>query len=126
MPSTRLNVTEQPLVIDLGLYRVTVELYLTHDGFRLAAEAADGDITDLAMSAYGGLCMNLLEPSGKLLVGLFDKNPGTLAHELYHACMYILDYVGVEVHVGNDEAGAYLMGYLYEKAAEHVSKVSKV
>lgn len=124
MPSTRLNVTEQPLVIDLGLYNCTVELYLTQYGLVAGVEAAGCVMEDIPEGSCGGLCLNLLAGHRKVLVALLDSDPGTLAHELYHATWMILDYTGVKVDGQNDEAGAYLIGYLYSKAAEHVSKAA--
>ncbi len=37
---------------------------------------------------------------------------GMITHELLHACFFILDYVGVDYNVNNQEPFTYLMEYL--------------
>lgn len=53
--------------------------------------------------------------SGKILVQLPvipKKGSETLAHEIVHAAMFVLDRAGVKIDADNDEALAYLVGYL--------------
>jgi hypothetical protein len=42
-------------------------------------------------------------------------NYNTLVHELFHATDFMLDYRGLKLVNGSDEAYAYLIGYLMEK-----------
>lgn len=42
----------------------------------------------------------------------------TLVHELFHATDFILDYKGLKLVDGSDEAYCYLIGYLMEKTME--------
>lgn len=61
--------------------------------------------------------------NGNVMVRLYDelKTPydyNTLAHELLHATDFILDFRGLSLVDGSDEAYAYLIGYLMEKTME--------
>lgn len=60
---------------------------------------------------------------GNVIVRLYSdlKTPtdyNTLVHELFHATDFILDYRGLTLVDGSDEAYAYLIGYLTEKIME--------
>lgn len=53
--------------------------------------------------------------NGTDLIMGFEKNlinQGTIAHECLHATFYILDYVGMSLDAGSEEAYTYLLGYL--------------
>lgn len=61
--------------------------------------------------------------SGNVIVRIYDelKSPrefNTLVHELLHATDFILDFRGLSLVDGSDEAYAYLIGYLMEKIME--------
>jgi hypothetical protein len=45
-------------------------------------------------------------------------NYNTLVHELFHATDFMLDYRGLKLVDGSDEAYSYLIGYLMEKTME--------
>lgn len=42
----------------------------------------------------------------------------TLVHELFHATDFVLDYRGLKLVDGSDEAYSYLIGYMMEKVME--------
>ena len=46
------------------------------------------------------------------------RDYNTLVHELLHATDFILDYRGLKLVDGSDEAYTYLIGYLMEKTME--------
>lgn len=46
------------------------------------------------------------------------KDYNTLVHELLHATDFILDFRGLRLVDGSDEAYTYLIGYLMEKTME--------
>ena len=46
------------------------------------------------------------------------KDYNTLVHELFHAMDFILDFRGLRLVEGSDEAYSYLIGYLMEKTME--------
>lgn len=47
---------------------------------------------------------------------------GYLAHEIFHAVSYIAYYVGIGFCDESEEAIAYLIGYITEKALENIEK----
>ena len=60
---------------------------------------------------------------GNVMVRVYDelKTPlqyNTLVHELFHATDFVLDYRGLKLVDGSDEAYTYLIGYLMEKTME--------
>lgn len=50
-------------------------------------------------------------------------NHGSIAHEIYHATMKLMEYVGMRPNEANEEAFAYVVGYVteevYNKIKEH-------
>lgn len=46
------------------------------------------------------------------IVGVFSRDPGTMAHEMSHVALSILDRVGIDVQEANQEPFCYLLGYL--------------
>lgn len=57
------------------------------------------------------------------LVGVFDGCPSTLAHELAHACFFIMKEVGVEAREGEkNETFCYLLGDLFKTIAPKLKK----
>lgn len=56
-----------------------------------------------------GICW--WSPNG-YVVGVFNGKPGTLAHELSHACLTMLDRRGIDVQEANQEPFCYLLGHL--------------
>lgn len=60
---------------------------------------------------------------GNVMIRVYSdlKKPidyNTLVHELLHATDFILDYRGLRLVDGSDEAYTYLIGYLMEKTME--------
>lgn len=49
-----------------------------------------------------------------ILIYLGRPCAGVIAHECLHATNMIMDVVGIEADLDNDEAQAYLLGYLVE------------
>ena len=50
-----------------------------------------------------------------ILIGWFNKDPATLAHECSHAVWKIFGEVGVKCETDNNEMFAYLMGDMVRK-----------
>lgn len=48
----------------------------------------------------------------------YPRDYNTLVHELLHATDFMLDYRGLRLVDGSDEAYTYLIGYLMEKTME--------
>lgn len=49
------------------------------------------------------------------VLGVFDGEWHTLAHEAVHAAHLLLDYAGVVIEPQNDEAMAYLVGFIVKR-----------
>jgi len=73
--------------------------------------------------SWGNCCMF---DSGAIMVRLRGVpvdgfGYGVLAHEIYHAGMYLMDRIGIKIELGvSDEALAYVIQYLHEKFWEGV------
>lgn len=50
-----------------------------------------------------------------IYIGVFNGEPGTLAHEAVHSANYMLDRAGVKMSFENDEAQAYLVGHIVDQ-----------
>jgi hypothetical protein len=48
-------------------------------------------------------------------IAVFNREPGTLAHEAVHAANYMLERAGVKMSYENDEAQAYLVGHIVDQ-----------
>ena len=112
----------RPLVIDLGLYPIEVQFTLTKEAFLAATEALEDAVDVEWLDGSAGMCRNALDGHGVVLVGVFDWKVGTLVHELYHASLAIQEYLGIMLDGENNEAGAYLIGYLTELCYAHMAK----
>lgn len=53
-------------------------------------------------------------------IGVFSGKAGTLAHEMTHAAVHILATDGVKVTKNNDEALAYLVGFMVDECANYL------
>lgn len=48
------------------------------------------------------------------LIGVFDKDDSTLAHEVCHLTFMVLDRAGIDPRDSDNEAFCYLMGWLFD------------
>jgi hypothetical protein len=121
------------VVIDIPIYRgwVMVSINQTDDQFvksymkdrqmtdRTAAEIACSHVFRESEITMG----RTVHLSGNVIIRVYNevKTPSdynTLVHELLHATDFILDFRGLSLVDGSDEAYAYLIGYLMEKTME--------
>lgn len=60
----------------------------------------------------GGACAMYTDEHGAMtvIVGWFNKQPSTLAHECFHATMKIFHMCGIKFDVDNNEHFAYMLG----------------
>lgn len=66
-----------------------------------------------------GVTVHLVADNGASIIVVWTKNKrdyNTLTHEAVHAANFTLQRVGVKASFKNDEAQAYLVGLLVEKA----------
>ena len=50
-----------------------------------------------------------------ILMGVFNKEPATLAHECVHAAYFVLDHAGIKHDVDNHEVLAYMVSDMMER-----------
>lgn len=96
------------------IYEVGIKFTRSRKEYAKAVEAADG--FDDGEPADGLTCTL---DSGGFIVGVFTRDPGTLAHEMAHVALEIIDRAGFTAEAGNQEPFCYLLGYL----VSHFSKV---
>lgn len=119
--------------IDLPIYGgwVIVSINQT-DGEFIKSYIKSEKITDLTTAEIN--CSHVSQNSpqelgktahlgGNVMIRVYSdlKKPidyNTLVHELLHATDFILDYRGLRLVDGSDEAYTYLIGYLMEKTME--------
>lgn len=98
-----------------------VRSYMKERGItdKTAAEIACSYVTQEVEQELG----KTAHMSGNVMVRVFNdlktaRDYNTLVHELLHATDFILDYRGLKLVDGSDEAYTYLIGYLMEKTME--------
>jgi hypothetical protein len=96
------------------IYEVGIQFTRSRKEFAKAVEAAGG--FDDGQCADGLTCAL---DSGGFIVGVFTKDPGTMAHEMAHVALDILEWAGFDAQAGNQEPFCYLLGHLIN----HFSKV---
>lgn len=77
---------------------------------RLQEWLSKGSADDLR--GTGGACAYYTNDQGAatIVIGWFNKRPGTLAHECFHATMKIFHMCGIKFDVDNNEHFAYMLG----------------
>lgn len=72
-----------------------------------------GKYTEHRLDLSGAVgCSSDFQGGAVQLVGVFDGTANTLAHEVGHAVIKILESRGVLINQENSEAFCYLLGYL--------------
>lgn len=67
--------------------------------------------------------LKLKKGAGYIVVMRFRSDPshGTIAHEVFHSASFVLDLVGIKLDIDkNDEAYAYLIGFITDKIYEGI------
>lgn len=100
--------------IEIPLYGGELRITTSRRKLNKACEKLDEDpIAD----DYHGVTVITSNEEGRLyLVGVFDKTPTTLAHEIAHVCFAVLGYVGVDARDSMGEAFCYLHTHLMREA----------
>ena len=66
-------------------------------------------------------------PESPILMWVADETDmATIAHELTHVTFSILHRAGVPISFENEEAAAYLLGYLFERVLKRLAKPARV
>ena len=137
MPQTTKKKTNKPkncfTVIDIPIYNgwVIVSINQTDEQFlrsyMKAREITDRTAAEIAVSCVKQEVEQELGKTahfmGNCMIRVYSdlKHPrdyNTLVHELLHATDFMLDYRGLKLVDGSDEAYTYLIGYLMEKTME--------
>lgn len=118
------------VVIDVPIYKgwVIVSINQTDDQFIKSYMKARG-ITDRTLAELA--CSSVQQDheveqgktshmAGNVMIRVYSpvetpEQYSTLVHELFHATDFILDYRGMKLVDGSDEAYSYLIGYLMEE-----------
>lgn len=65
--------------------------------------------------------------SGNVCIGIRkDSQDYDVAHECLHAANRIFNRIGHKIEVSNDEAQAYLLGYIYKKVIQEKDKLFNI
>lgn len=56
----------------------------------------------------------------QVYIGVYASSPSALAHEAFHASNIVLEQRGIKADTDNDEAQAYLIGWIFSKYCENV------
>ncbi len=110
------------------LYGGRVLVCFTRDAFQDALEKF-GEAPDAHLKEYSGVLQETFE--GKKthrrvwLLGWFDKDVGTLIHELAHTTFRVLRHADVGISQTNDEAYAYLQDALYTKCIRAAKRIEQ-
>ena len=91
--------------IKLNPYPVTVEVVFTKQDFTTRYKKVRGYSEDL--EGCDGMTAYLADDV--LLIGVFDSSTVTLVHELNHALIHTMEYIGLSIVSQTSEAYCYLM-----------------
>lgn len=109
-------------VFPVPLYGGEVHLILSRKQMQAAGKAYDVQISDVGLA---GQFARIERNGGRqrhYLVGVYEDGLSTLAHELAHVTLQVLDLVGISAHAGNGEPFCYLFQHLFDQCAPAVAK----
>jgi len=93
------------------IYRANVTLYLV-DNLKVISDK----YKTIDLSDYGAVTLENPKHFKKYVVAFESANDyGLIAHEVTHLKNYIFKAVGIKLDTDNDEAEAYLVGFLFDK-----------
>lgn len=103
------------LLIEVPLFNVgKVEFITSYD--EAQQRVVDLGLVYSVRDTLGLVEYATLQSDGVLLLCVFDGKVATLAHEIFHAAVRYLDYVGVPLIPGAaNETHAYLIEYFMDK-----------
>jgi hypothetical protein len=108
-------------------FDVMVSVGQTDDDLKeiLKGVGVDPNLDDNWRYEQTGVWRAISFPGNQTLLRLPNKpesvdEHGTLAHEIFHVCDFILHKVGVTLTRESDEAYAYLIGFVTKKIYEHL------
>lgn len=116
---------------NIPLYGGQVVIVNTQDEYEQMQKWAG--VFDPKQRSFGGGVCSSLEMVDKVtgapmnrpiyLIGVYDGTAVTLAHELIHACFFVMEDVGIETPAGEpNEAFAYLHTHLMSELEKYVKQ----
>lgn len=97
--------------IKLNPYPITIDVVFTKQDFTKRYKKVRGYSADL--ERCNGMTAYLADDV--LLVGVFNSSTVTLVHELNHALIHTMEYVGLSIVSQTSEAYCYLMDSVLEQ-----------
>lgn len=79
-------------------------------------------LTGTEYDSRGAGCCSWDDDNGRIVVGVFDRSPATLAHELIHASMRVFHFIGMEMSPATEEAFCYLAQSMHEQCWRYMTK----
>ncbi len=100
--------------IPVPIFDTAVSFFVGESTDDMMTYFADGQLDNIDGTDFRGLCFEAEGADGKekRVIWLRRYDIPTIAHEIYHAVKYILDFTGVDDH----ETGAFLTEYLFKEA----------
>jgi hypothetical protein len=102
----------------LAPYSMKLVLLLTREE---AARAASKSDLGTYPPESAGTCWRA---GNTVYVAVHDGDLATLVHELGHAAVRVMSYIGHTVEPGTDEPFCYLLDSMYSRCAPHISPAS--
>lgn len=94
-------------------YGVKVVMALTEEALSKLAEEQWFDPSPEA----AGICATHKHP---MVIRVRDDHPSTLMHECLHACLAIMDHVGIHPSAANGEPLCYLHEHMFQHFIRHL------
>ena len=76
---------------------------------------------DIPLERYSAIVFN--DNKGNIVLAIEEVNYGIIAHEIVHIVNSIFKRTGMKLDVDNDEAQAYLTGYLMKEIDKFLSAI---
>lgn len=94
----------------IDIFHYTLEICVADD----LQNAAKKYSCDEDLERYEAVVLTQNNISKVIVIIHHNASIGVISHEAVHAANEILDYVGIDMSYKNDEAQAYLVGYIAE------------
>lgn len=97
-------------------YPVDVYIYFSAEDYSKAHKRLTGKLPKTEGRSGQAILRN-----NEILIGIFNDSIITLVHEVNHAVIYTLEYIGHPITDETSEAFTYLVDYILNKTIKHVS-----
>jgi hypothetical protein len=104
--------------IQIPIYNVKLTVFFDKD-----LSYIEKTYRTVSLSNYGAITMKSPFNFYHYIVAFTHVEEGIIAHEVVHLVNYIFKDKGLKLDVDNDEAQAYLTGWLYDKIKQIINKI---